>query len=424
MSSSLDFRPFPFHLRNTVRTLHKRFVQDQLGMTASSLTFTTLLALVPFFTVLLSVFTAFPSFDALRLSLQEWLIASLIPAEIADQVMDYLLQFASKASQMGAIGLGFLLGTVISLVMTVDQTLNRIWRVQRLRPLGQRLLIYWSMLTLGPLLLAASLATTSYLVSASKGWVHGLPSGVQLAFQSAELFVLALAMSALYHFVPNTPVKWRHAWAGGLFAAAGFALAKKGLGLYLSTVPTYSLIYGTFATLPILLIWLYVCWTVVLLGAVVAAYLPSLPTGVSRQMDHPGWRCELALEIIAALAPLRQQPQRGISATQLARMLGVDRVQLEPPLSALAALRWVGAMPETGTAYLEEGEPLYVLLADPHTTPIAALLQHTLLTPSGGTLLLWQRAGWDSALLIDALPPAAAQPPQPTPKPTNDLSRV
>ena len=393
-----------FPWRNTLRTLKTRFEEDQLGLTASSLTFTTLLALVPFFTVLLSVFTAFPSFGRLQDTLQHWLVESLIPREIAEQVMGYLVQFSSKASQLGIVGLAFLLLTVISLILTMDKTLNHIWRVERMRPLGQRLLIYWGVITFGPLLMGMSVATTSYVLSASKGLVEVLPQGVQVAFNSLEFFLLSAAMAALYHFVPNTPVKWRYAWVGGLLVAAGLGIAKKVLGIYLSTVPTYSLIYGTFATLPILLIWIYTCWVIFLLGAVVAAYLPSLMTGTSRNAYHPGWKMELALETIAALEPLRHQDQRGLPALVLAKRLQVDRLQLEPALAALTAIRWVGAMPDSGTSYLEEGEPRYVLLADPDNTPLAPLLAHILIARTDSTETLWESANWHQALLRDALP--------------------
>ncbi|MEG2468662.1 MAG: YihY family inner membrane protein [Comamonas sp.] len=403
-------KSFPW--RNTLHTLKTRFSEDQLGLTASSLTFTTLLALVPFFTVLLSVFTAFPSFGRLQETLQRWLVDSLIPSEIAEQVMGYLLQFASKASQLGIVGLAFLLLTVVSLILTMDKTLNQIWRVQRMRPLGQRLLIYWAVITFGPLLMGLSIATTSYVLSASRGFVAVLPETVQIGFNSLEFLLLSAAMAALYHFVPNTPVKWRHAWAGGFFVAAGMAAAKTVLGLYLSTVPTYSAIYGTFATLPILLIWIYTCWVIFLLGALVAAYLPSLLAGTSRNLRQPGWQFELALETIAVLEPLRTQEQRGMPSMALAKRLRVDRLQLEPALTALTSIRWVGAMPDSGTAYLEEGEPRYVLLVEPDQTLLAPLLEHMLLTHTESTAALWRSAGLETCLLRKALPAMSGDVPK------------
>lgn len=119
-------------------------------MTASSLTFTTVLALVPFFTVALALFTAFPIFSRVQIVLERWLIDSLIPETIARQVLGYLTQFASKASQLGMAGFSILVITAVALILTIDRTLNNIWRVRQLRPLGQRVLIYWAAITLGP----------------------------------------------------------------------------------------------------------------------------------------------------------------------------------------------------------------------------------------------------------------------------------
>ena len=231
-----------FPWKTTAQTYRERFREDHLGLTASSLTFTTILALVPFFTVALAVFTAFPIFGKLQDALQVWLVFCLLPDSISRQVLGYLTQFAAKASSLGVAGFSILLATALALILTIDRTLNDIWRVQRLRPLGQRVLIYWAAITLGPVVLAASLALTSYVMSASGGLVRAVPDGVRLLFDSIEFFVLASGMAALYHYVPNTPVKWRHAWAGGLFVAVCIELAKKVLALYLGKVPTYSVV--------------------------------------------------------------------------------------------------------------------------------------------------------------------------------------
>ena len=139
-----------FPWKSTALTLGERFREDRLGLTASSLTFTTTIALVPFFTVALAVFTAFPMFGKLQDALQAWLVQSLIPDAIARQVLGYLTQFAGKASRLGAAGLAALFFTALALVLTIDRTLNGIWRVRRPRPLAQRVLIYWAVMTLAP----------------------------------------------------------------------------------------------------------------------------------------------------------------------------------------------------------------------------------------------------------------------------------
>ena len=224
--------------RSAAQTLRERFREDRLGLTASSLTFTTMIALVPLITVGLAVFTAFPMFAKFQDVLQKWLIESLVPDNIARQVLGYLTQFAAQASGLGAIGFTVLLVTALALILTVDRTLNHIWRVRQLRPLGQRVLIYWTAISLGPLLLGASLALTSYLAAQSRGLVQGVPGGVQLLFDTLEFLTLASGMTLLYRYVPNTPVKWRHAWTGGLFVAAGIEIAKRVLAQYLANVPT------------------------------------------------------------------------------------------------------------------------------------------------------------------------------------------
>ena len=388
-----------FPLRDTALMLRDRFREDHMGLTASSLTFTTSIALVPFFTVALAIFTAFPMFSKLQVALQQWLIQSLIPDNISRQVLGYLTQFSRQANQLGVAGVAVLLVTAIALILTIDRTLNSIWRVKRPRPLTQRVLIYWAAITLGPLVLGASLAVTSYVVSASTGLVGVLPTGVRFLLDLAQFVVVAYGMAALYHFVPNTYVKWSHAWAGGLFVAAGIGLAKKILSLYLSMVPTYSLIYGAFATLPILLVWIYFAWIIVLLGAVIAAYLPSLMAGVARRGSGHGWQFQLAIEVVQQLNRRRDSDRRGCDADCLATQLQVDVLQLEPVLETLEALHWIGQLVEE-----DSGTPSsYILLADPDKTLLEPLMQQLLLDKTDSTLPLWSRANWDALSLRQAL---------------------
>ena len=392
-----------FPWKTTAQTLRERFREDHLGLTASSLTFTTILALVPFFTVALAVFTAFPIFGKLQDALQGWLVSSLVPDSISRQVLGYLTQFAAKASSLGVAGFSILLATALALILTIDRTLNDIWRVQRLRPLGQRVLIYWAAITLGPLLMGASLALTSYVMSASGGLVKRLPDGVQLLFDSIQFVVLAGGMAALYHYVPNTPVKWRHAWTGGLFVAVCIELAKKVLAVYLGKVPTYSVVYGAFATLPILLVWIYVAWVIVLLGAVVTAYLPSLLAGVARRGTVAGWTFQLAVEVLQQLHRVRHQPLKGLRPSQLAQLLRVDGLQLAPVLEALTALDWVGQVNDAAVGEADVPESRYVLLANPGATPLAPLVQRLLLERSESLQPLWSKARLEGLLLEDVL---------------------
>lgn len=392
-----DLAHFPW--RHTAATLRDRFREDHMGLTASSLTFTTSIALVPFFTVALAVFTAFPMFSKLQGALQDWLIQSLIPDNIARQVLGYLTQFTQQANKLGVAGLAVLLGTAIALILTIDRTLNGIWRVKKPRPLAQRVLIYWAAITLGPLLLAASLAVTSYVLSASRGLVGPLPVSLRFLLDVVQFFLVAGGMAALYRYVPNTYVKWTHAWAGGLFVAASIELSKKVLALYLDAVPTYSLVYGAFATVPILLVWIYVSWVVVLMGAVIAAYLPSLLAGVARRGGAHGWLFQLAVEVLQQLDQARATMRKGVSASQLAGRLQVDVLQLEPVLETLVALDWVGQLHDEDV----DVESRYLLLVDPDTTLLEPLMQQLLLDKADSVKKLWEKACWPNIRLRDAL---------------------
>ena len=396
-----DVTDFP--VLPTAATLWERFQQDRLGLTASSLTFTTTLALVPFFAVVLAIFSAFPIFGQLKDALEQWLAGSLIPASIARNVLDYLTQFASKANELGTVGLVVLFVTALSLVLTIDQTLNEIWRVSVKRPLGQRVLIYWAALTLGPLVLGASLAISSYVLTASRGWLPDIGDGVNLTLDAVQFLLMTFGLTLLYRFVPNTPVHWKHALAGAVFVAVCMALAKWGLGLYLSRIPTYSLIYGAFAALPILLLWIYLSWLIVLFGAVIAAYLPSLLSGVARRGGGPGWEFQLATEVLQSLARVRDTSTRGLTLPQLAHWLKVDTLQLSPVIGALRELDWVGQL---GTE-TENEEPRHVLLFDPASQALRPLVERLLLKPDK-TLSGW----WENDLLAgmtvaDILPPRA-----------------
>ena len=392
-----DLSKFPW--RDTAITLRQRFRDDHLGLTASSLTFTTSIALVPFFTVALAIFTAFPMFAKLQGTLQIWLVESLIPDNIARQVLGYLTQFTRQASRLGVAGLAVLVITAIALVLTIDRTLNSIWRVRKPRPFGQRVLIYWAAVTLGPLLLAASLAATSYVLPFVRNGAAAPAAMLQFLVDTLEFVCLAGSLAALYHYMPNTFVKWAHAWVGGGVVAVGIAVAKKLLTVYLGLVPTYSAVYGAFATLPILLVWIYLAWIIVLMGAVITAYLPSLLAGVSRRGGAHGWQFQLALESLQSLEHSRGSTPRGMPASALAQQLRVDVLALEPVLDTLMQLDWVGQLVDTDS----DKASRFVLLVNPDSTTIEPLVDALLLDRTLTTDKLRARAGWADTRLREVL---------------------
>jgi membrane protein len=389
-------RRFPW--RNTALTLRERFREDRLGSTAGSLTFTTTISLVPLLTVVLAVFSAFPMFARMESTVQKWLIQGLVPEHIARQVSNYVFQFASKATQIGWAGAVVFMISALAVVLTIDRKLNDIWRVRDLRPLTQRVLVYWGVLTLGPLMVGLSLSLSADALSTSRGWMGLAPGAWRNVLDGVEFLGVIVAMAALYRYVPNTWVRWSHALLGGLFAATAMELAKRLLSWYLAEVPAYSVVYGTFATVPILLIWVYLLWVIVLLGAVMVAYLPSLLAGVARRGDTPGWSYQLAIEALQALHTPKRSVGHGLSLEALAQQLKVDPLQLETPLATLVSLDWVGK--------LADQEERFVLLIDPGVTLAQPLLKQLLLVDQPSTEATWLRSGWLDLKVADLLNPA------------------
>lgn len=381
---------------DTARTLRERFRDDHLGLTASSLTFTTLIALVPLMTVMLAIFSAFPMFASFQAALEKYFLQSLVPDGIAKPVLSALTQFAGKATRLGAVGLAVLVLTALALMLTIDRALNAIWRVPRSRPFAQRVLIYWAALTLGPLLLGVSLSLTSWALSAGKGVVSALPGGLSFLLNLIEFMLMAAGMAGLYHYVPNTHVRWRHALAGGVFVAIGIEVAKRLLAWYVSQMPAYSTVYGAFAALPILLLWMYVGWLIVLWGAVIAAYAPSLSMRISRMAKSPGQQFTLALAVIGALARARASASRGLAMHELAAAIATDPLQVEPVVDTLVDMDWAARLDE-------EGGQRLVLLADPAATPARALIDALLLAPAPAAKALRERFGVERLTLADLI---------------------
>ncbi|MFT7773461.1 YihY family inner membrane protein [Roseateles sp.] len=390
----------------TLHTFRQRFREEKLGLTAGSLTFTTLISLVPLLTVMLAIFTAFPMFSSFQSALEQYFLKSLIPPNIAKPVLASLTQFAAKANKLGAVGLVALGVTALALMLTIDRTLNAIWRVQRPRPMAQRVLVYWAALTLGPLLLGGSLTLTSYAVSVGQGLFTKLPGDLAALLGGVDIVLLGLAVAGLFHYVPNTHVRWRHALLGGAFVSIGFSLAKSLLAWYVKQVPTYSTLYGAFATVPVFLVWVYLGWVIVLLGAILAANTPSLTGRLHLRPDTPGQPLALALEVLRELWRAREAGQRGLSDLGLAAALRVDPLQLSPIVDRLLAMDWVGRLEEEGAQRL-------VLLCAPERALAQPLVEAFLAGRQGLLGNLWARGEW-SSVTLDRLLLTEAGSPQPS----------
>lgn len=266
-------KPQAVRLWRFVRQVACRFGEDRCSRVAAALAFATILSLVPLTVVALGIFSIFPVFQTWMVAIQDFVYGNFVPAS-GEAVQKYIEQFTRTTGRLTIFSMLFLAITSIMVMVTIEQAFNDIWRVRQRRKLLHRFLTYWAILTLTPLLIGASLSLTSQLFSLPQFGGQGILRGVRgVVLQSLPIAFEMLAFLLLYTLVPNVSVKWRHALVGSVCAALLFETAKHGFAYYVTQAPTYQTVYGTVAALPIFLIWVYLSWLVILLGAVVAANL-------------------------------------------------------------------------------------------------------------------------------------------------------
>ncbi|MFL9881458.1 YihY family inner membrane protein [Paraburkholderia agricolaris] len=348
-------------LKRLAQFAAKRSSEDRIPQVAGSLTFTTMLALVPLATVAFALFTAFPIFSSFQMSLQIFLADHLMPAQLNSQIFNYLNQFASKAKGLTTIGMIFLFVTAVMTMMTVESAFNVIWRVRKARPIAQRILVYWAIITLGPVLIGVSLSMSSYLFTRSMAFTAAqhIPPVIDWALTGAVLPLTALAFTMLYVFLPNCRVEWRDAVIGGVAAAIAFELAKRGFGYYVRRIPTYTAVYGAFAAVPLFLLWMYLCWFIALAGAMIASALPAIRIGQFHRPTFEGSDLFDSLELLARLSEAREAGKRGYTLQELSRMLRREMDTTVNLLQKLEEIEWIVRLQEDGT------RPHFLLLANP-----------------------------------------------------------
>jgi membrane protein len=241
------------------------------------------LSIVPLLAVSFALFTRFPIFKRLEEAIDEYLLKSLLPADISRTVLRYLNQFAANANGLTVLGSLFVLVTAIAMLLTVENALNQIWKVKRNRPFIKRVGMYLLMMAVGPPALGASLWATSYVLGASIGLIGTLPPSARFVLNMGPVLLGMVGLASVFYFVPNTKVRRRDAIAGGLIASIAFELGKRGFAAYLLKVPTYKAVYGAFAAFPVFLLWVYFSWLVTLTAALITANL-------ARTKPRPGGR--------------------------------------------------------------------------------------------------------------------------------------
>ncbi|MGL5949043.1 MAG: virulence factor BrkB family protein [Aeromonas sp.] len=267
--------------RHFIEFISARVAQDRLTVTAGYLAYVTLLSLVPMIAVVFGMMSAFPVFKGLKHELEQFVYQNVVPTA-GDTLKEYIDGFVANATNTTAVGIGALVVVALMLISAIDKNLNYIWRSTKSRPLTQAFSMYWMILTLGPVLIGASIALSSYIFSLRLLADNSLFGAGFLLLRALPLLFSVLTFLLVYTVVPTRKVKLKHALIGAIVAAVLFELAKRGFALYISYFPTYQAIYGALATIPILFVWVYLSWLVVLFGAETTACLgeyekPRLP---------------------------------------------------------------------------------------------------------------------------------------------------
>lgn len=350
------------NLLSFLRFVWKRFSEGRCAEVAASLTFTTLLSLVPLVTIALTVIAAFPAFADMSAQFKAFMLANLVPASAAKVLSVYMVQFSENAARLTALGFVFLALAAFALMHTINSAFNDIWHVSKQRPLLRRLVIYWVVLTVGPLLVGGSLSVTSYLASASLGLVKHAPLLDMLALHMTPLLLTTVALALLYRMLPGRHVPWTHALIGAVVAGALFELMKNKLfAAYIVHFASYQLVYGAFASLPIFLLWIYLSWVVVLAGAVLAASLSYWHGGAWQAERWLGHRFYHALRLLHLLQR-NQQMGDVASSRQLARQLGVGPDEVEAVLDELDAANWAHQV--AGSGWVLTKSPQHIKVAE------------------------------------------------------------
>ena len=319
---------------NFTRFIATRFNQDRCMQIAASLTFTTLLSLVPLVTIALTMFSAFPVFDEFSGQIKNYLLSNLMPNMAEKIISNYMRQFTENAMRLTAVGVVFLAVTAMSMMLTIDHAFNTIWRATRPRPLLKRLVVYWAVLTLAPLLIGASLSLTSWLVGLSMGYAKQIPIFGVGVLKILPVLFTTLAFAMLFRLVPNGYVPRSHALIGAIVAALVFESMNRVFGYYISHFPTYKLVYGAFASVPIFLMWIYLSWLTILFGAVIAASLSHWRVPVIQHLSSATQLLD-ALRVLQIMEKNLQQGRVG-DLSELSKSLHLGFDVLEKILENLA----------------------------------------------------------------------------------------
>ena len=325
-------------IRRFLELLIDRFKEVRGSLVASSLTFTTLLSLVPLVAVSFTVMGQLPMFAQLGATLKVFLLTNLLPDKAGKVIATYAVQFSQKAGDLTLFGGIALIATAVLLLMTIDRSFNAIWQVRRPRPVWNRIALFWLAITFGPVVLAASIAATTFAVTASLGAVDEPQWLRSMVLRMMPMLLFSALFSYLFFAMPNRRINPRHALAGGVFAGVGIVLLQRLLGVYFARFPSYTLLYGTFSAIPIFLVWLYSTWLVILTGAMITAVIPDFLAHRRVLPATVAGRFYASTRLLAAL----EQAQRASVLSSLTDLAAASRQRIEETDAMLESMREAG----------------------------------------------------------------------------------
>lgn len=322
------------------RYVWDRFREDRCWRMAAGLGYTSLLALVPLSAIAFAMLAAFPVFEGLRTQLQDILFANLLP-QSAEAMRSYFDQFIRNTTTLSAVGVIGLAATAVLLLGAIEADLNAIFRVRKPRPLIPRLLVFWALISLGPLVVGASFSLATYLFVATK-WlgIDGPDGPLGIIGAAGPTAIMIFGFIAFYMVIPNRPVAFSSAAVGAVVAGLLFALLRRVFGWYVTAFPTYENVYGALSALPIFLVWMYLSWSVVLLGAVLTASVNEWHSAGGRPKpleSSLGERLRIAGRLLRALVESSRDTQRGagLGRTGMLSATGISDIALDELLLRL-----------------------------------------------------------------------------------------
>jgi membrane protein len=382
--------------RTLLRFAADRARENDLTEVTSTMALATLTAIVPVLALSLAAFSAFPGFAGARQALEDLIVMSLLPEQYSEQLLGYISQFTSHAAGLTTFGL---LGLAVTAFLLIDKlfvTLNRIFKVTAPRPWFQRVLIYWALMTVGPLAVAVSLTMTGHYAAMA---LEGIDPGVsKTLYNVGQVFLQAFGFAVIYKFVPACRVHFSHALVGGSVVSVCGLVVKQLFGMWV-TAGTLTNIYGAFVAIPVFVLWVYVAWYLFFAGAAIAATIPKLTAGRFLDYYRPGNEFLTALAMLRELVHLRlRQKPPILDVEELCDAADTYPEAAERILSRLAEAGYVAPVTTEAGGRTQE----WVLVADSQKTTLLRAFEF--FAVSGGNSLVSSKmqrlAGKDGAVGI------------------------